>query len=89
MTTTECPDCGKYFVGSQCECGYAPKKPAREGTDPWQRPTWMDQPQPCTKEENYRAAENVKAVLNQEITVEQARLVLHAIFQGRELELDA
>lgn len=84
-TLTECPDCEKFFAGTRCECGYTlPKGNVIEG--PWQKPAWMLEAHPCTAEENYRAAENVRAVLDHDITVHQAQLVLHAIFQGREQE---
>jgi hypothetical protein len=83
-TLTECPDCERHFVGDTCVCGYVLVKAPPETV--WRSPAWMEQPAPCTAEENYRAAQNVQAVLKREITVHQAHLVLHAIFQGRELD---
>ena len=82
---TECPDCEKFFVGDACECGYRVLR-SNVIQGPWQRPAWMNQTRACTEEENYRAAENVQAVLDGVISVHQAHVVLNAIFHGRELE---
>ena len=84
-TLTECPDCGKHFAGRRCACGF--ERLSGAAGEAWERPAWMDQPKPCSAEENYRAAQNVTAVLEGQLTVEQARRVLHAIFKGREKEL--
>lgn len=84
-TTTECPDCGKFYTGRRCECGYASAPPT--ATTTWEQPEWMKRPPPCTPEEYYRALQLVKAILDGHITVEQSHRVLNEMFLGRELEL--
>jgi hypothetical protein len=45
---------------------------------------WLEQPPPCTPEENCRALRLLRAILTREMTPEQAHGVLHALFDGRE-----
>ena len=82
------PSAAKPACGRTCECGYRiPKSGDTAPTGAWQTPEWMLGPKPCTAEENAYAASLVRAVLDLEITPEQAQAVLHEIFQGREKEL--
>lgn len=88
MPDWACRKCGAINLEAQDECEGCGKQRTRTVIPFPVTPTpeWQTGTPACTQEENYRAAENLKAVLNQEITLHQAHHVLHAIFEGRELD---
>lgn len=86
-TRTECPDCGKFYGGKRCACGYTHVAVVQRATPVTETPDWMKKPPPCTPEENEYAHNLVWGILEGIVSVEQSHRLLNEIFLGRELEL--